>query len=328
VQFLLAHSVVRRLITVPTVLVLALLYLSLIPLLLVICLLIDLAYTKRMMACRVLLFAGLYLLSQLVGLTVALLINVLRGSDSSFLRANYWLQQHWAGALFKGASKIFNLKTDIEYPPEIESHIEGRPVILMVRHASTADSVFGSLFFGVPFKIDLRYVLKAELMLDPCLDVVGHRLPNAFIRRGGFAQQSVEQLVKLSRDVDSQQGVLIFPEGTRFTREKRESLLGKYRNDPQKLARVSQYSAVLPPRHTGVCAIGKQLPNAAWVTLGHAGVDQATSFSEFFKGALLDKTISVKLWVNDFDANAPLSEQIDDAWLELDRWVQQSTDDK
>ena len=33
-------------------------------------------------------------------------------------------------------------------------------------------------------RIRLRYVLKHELRWDPCLDIVGWRLPNAFVRRG------------------------------------------------------------------------------------------------------------------------------------------------
>jgi len=325
-QFLIANSIVRRLIMVPAVIVLACFYFVTFPLLLSVCLLIDLVYTRRLMATRVLLFLGLYLVSQVVGLIVALLLNAFRWSESIFLKANYWLQQHWAGFLFYGASRIFNLKVEIDRPAELAAHIRGRPVILMVRHASTADSLFGSLFFGVPFKVDLRYVLKAELMLDPCLDIVGHRLPNAFIRRGGFAQKSVEQLVALSEGVTENQGVLIFPEGTRFTEAKQRSLTAKYERDPEALARVQRFKKVLPPRHTGVSAIGHALPDAAWVTLGHTGVDQATSFAEFFKGALLDRTIRVKLWANQINAQTSLPEQIDDAWSELDSWVQLTTD--
>ncbi|MDC0708578.1 hypothetical protein POL68_08865 [Stigmatella sp. ncwal1] len=31
----------------------------------------------------------------------------------------------------------------------------------------------------------LKYVLKRELLWDPCLDVVGRRLPNVFVERSG-----------------------------------------------------------------------------------------------------------------------------------------------
>jgi hypothetical protein len=54
----------------------------------------------------------------------------------------------------------------------------------MLRHASIGDTLLASALVGRPHGIFwLRYVLKRELLWDPCLDVVGNRLPHVFVDR-------------------------------------------------------------------------------------------------------------------------------------------------
>ena len=59
------------------------------------------------------------------------------------------------------------------------------------------DTVLPVVFFALPTGVRLRYVLKRELLFDPCLDIVGQRLPNYFARRGaGATEQEVAGVVK------------------------------------------------------------------------------------------------------------------------------------
>ena len=61
-----------------------------------------------------------------------------------------------------------------------------------------------------------RYVLKRELLADPCLDVVGQRLPNHFLDRQ--ATDSTPELLALEElvtGIDESTVGIIFPEGTR-----------------------------------------------------------------------------------------------------------------
>jgi hypothetical protein len=57
------------------------------------------------------------------------------------------------------------------------------PVIVFLRYASVADTLLPAVFLANPNGLKLRYVLKHELLLDPCLDIVGNRLPNSFVQR-------------------------------------------------------------------------------------------------------------------------------------------------
>jgi 1-acyl-sn-glycerol-3-phosphate acyltransferase len=102
----------------------------------------------------------------------------------------------------------------------VELGIPG-PVLVLVRHTSTADTVLTAGVLANPNRLNLRYVLKNELLWDPCLDVVGRRLPNAFLTRSS-AQRSgdLDQLRRLAQDLSEDEGVLLYPEGTRYSAAK------------------------------------------------------------------------------------------------------------
>lgn len=111
------------------------------------------------------------------------------------------------------------------------------PVIVLVRHASIVDNLLSANLIARPHRIRLRYVLKRELLADPCLDVAGRRLPNYFVRRGTGEARELERVRALANGLGSDEGVLICPEGTRFTPERRARAIGRIaERDPQLAA--------------------------------------------------------------------------------------------
>jgi hypothetical protein len=54
---------------------------------------------------------------------------------------------------------------------------------MLCRHASLADSLLSAWVITSGARMNPRYVLKRELLADPCLDIVGNRLPNHFLDR-------------------------------------------------------------------------------------------------------------------------------------------------
>ena len=68
---------------------------------------------------------------------------------------------------------------------EGQEEAQSGPFLLLVRHTSLADTVLAATFLSHPNGIGLRYILKKELLWDPCLDIVGRRLPNHFVDRSG-----------------------------------------------------------------------------------------------------------------------------------------------
>ena len=81
---------------------------------------------------------------------------------------------------------------------------------------------FCPCFFGKARQEGLRYVLKQELRYLPCLDIGGHGLPNVFVDRSGSdSAKAIREVSDLIATAGSDESVLIYPEGTRFTQKTR-----------------------------------------------------------------------------------------------------------
>jgi hypothetical protein len=279
---------------------------------------------------RALGFFALYLGCEVVGVLVAALLWLATlggrlGGSRRYLDANAALQRWWTAVLFKGSVWLFSMKVELE---GLELAREG-PLLLFVRHASTADTVLAAALVANPNRLRLRYVLKRELLWDPCLDIVGRRLPNAFVdRRGGRDHGDVEAVARLARELDARSAVLIYPEGTRFAVEKLKRGIEALRD--RRLDRLpamaSGFRHVLPPRLGGPLALLQAAPGADLLLLEHTGFEGAAAFATFWRGELVGRTIRVRL--RRFTAGAiPASgraEWLFERWAEMDGWIARS----
>ena len=161
------------------------------------------------------------------------------------------------------------------------------------------DTVLPVVFFALPTGVRLRYVLKRELLFDPCLDIVGQRLPNYFARRGaGATEQEVAGVVKLLTTMPNHHGLLLYPEGTRFSESKRRAVLTRLREkqDDNALARAQGWPSLLPPRPGGLRGVLAHNPGRDLLLLAHRGFEKSASFSELFNGSWLDTTVQLHFW--------------------------------
>ena len=204
----------RRLVSVPLFFALTVVLTALSPLLLVIALLAT-PYPRTRGALPTLLFILGYLWCETIGIVTAFLIWLYYRQPADFLDANYRLQCWWANALKVIAEKLYRLKFEVIGTDALE----GSPAILLPRHASIADTIIPMVYYAIPRRVRLRYVLKRELLIDPCLDIVGNRLPNYFVDRAGQDSESARKgVAALLSDLGPNEGVLIYPEGTRYLR--------------------------------------------------------------------------------------------------------------
>ena len=279
---------------------------------------------------RAALFGGLYLGAEAIGLLLAGVIPPITGLLPARRRAkarldlNAALQRAWSGTLFRGLRSIFGLQIEVEGAEAAECG----PFVLMVRHSSAADTLLASALIANPHRIVLRYVLKKELLWDPCLDVVGQRLPNAFVARGASgssAEAQIEALRGLARGLDEHSAVLIYPEGTRFSPAKRKRAVEALRESgrPDLAARAERLRAVLPIRLKGALALLEEAEGCDVLFLEHVGLDGALGWRELLRGDLIGRRIAVRL--RRFSAEQiPQSERdvwLLDRWDEVDRWV-------
>jgi len=290
----------RRIFTVPLYFLLLGLSLVLAPLAIPLAALIDLMRRSPWVLCRTILFLLLYLACEGAGITASFFLWLAASlgrnrSAADYLWRNFALQNLWVRVLAGGAFRLFSIRLEVE---GLEDY-RGRPILLFCRHVSTADTVLPAYLVAEPQRILLRYVIKRELLLDPCLDIVGNRLPNYFVRRGsGESETEIERVKCLLRDLRPGHGVLMYPEGTRFTPSKRERILKRLaeKGDRESLRRALGLQFVLPPRLGGSLAILENNPGADAVFCAHAGLESTTSIGRLWRGGLVGSTVRVKFW--------------------------------
>ena len=207
----------------------------------------------------------------------------LGAAPTRFLERNFRLQVAWAKALLGLARAVYGLRieTDLASPGDT-------PVLVFVRHASLVDALLPTVFVSGRHGTRLRFVMKRELLLDPCLDVVGQRLPNVFVARGtGEAAREEAAIRALAQGLGPGDGIVMFPEGTRFTAAKRVRALERIAagGDAERLAFAKGLRHVLPPRSRGPLALLEVAPHADVLLLAHHGLEGTSHAAAVLRGA-------------------------------------------
>ena len=170
----------RRLRTVPAVVAGFVLVTALLPVLVVALLAYDavraLRGRGRFSAVRLLLFGWVYLAVETAGLTAMLLFWLASGFGRArrlYVTLTYALQGWWAAALFGAMRLLFRVGLEVEGD---EANAPG-PMVLMMRHASLADTLLPTVLVLRRHKIRLRYVLKRRTAVGPGTRRGGQRAP-------------------------------------------------------------------------------------------------------------------------------------------------------
>jgi len=241
-------------------------------------------------------------------------------SRARFLDWNFALQRWWADALCRGAQRIFRVRIEVEGADELRDG----PIIVFVRHASVADTLLPAVFIANPNGLRLRYVLKRELLLDPCLDIVGNRLPNSFVRRSSGDGYRVLELMK---DLGPRDGVIIYPEGTRFSKHKRAAIIEQLerKGEAYLTEKARMLKNVLPPRLGGPLTLLDQNRSADVVFCAHFGFDGVVDLRDFLRGSLVGRAVKVRFWRTPFESIPKTrDERMDwlfENWMRVDEWV-------
>lgn len=326
------QTVGRRARTVPLLFAAFVLVTVLLPVLLLAALLIDLvrrvARGVPFVGVRLVATLWCFLVLDVLGLTAFLLLWVAAGFGrrAEWQIARVWtLEGRWASAIFGTVRRLFGMTLAVEGDEAIVTRPPA-PVLVLIRHASIVDNLLPANLITRPHGVLLRYVLKRELLMEPCIDVAGKRLPNRFVRRDSGDPKELEGVVALAQDLGPRDGVLIYPEGTRFTPERRDRGLARIaESDPTRAERLAGLEHLLPPRTGGPTALLGAMPGVDVLVCAHHGFDGLRLVSDIWKGGLVGTRISVRF------TRIPRAEIPDDAegqvrwldgvWLEMDRWV-------
>lgn len=319
---MLGNTLTRRLITVPAVLILFAVTTLTLPVAIAVALFVDVwrwvRRRRRWMTLRMLAFFWSYLAGEVwavLSLGVLALVGRERSMESTFV-----LQQAWATWNLNLVRTLIQLDISVTGS---ESIAPG-PVVVLSRHCSLIDTLLPAALITREAGIRLRYVLKKELLIDPALDIAGNRLPNFFVDRGSSGSERERAAIRaLASDLPEDEGILIYPEGTRFSEAKRRRLLEKSREgDP-----VRSLHHLLPPRPGGTLAI-LDVSDADILVLGHTGLEGFATVKEIWGGNLVGSTVRVSFRRIPFGSipadRAGRLNWLRGVWEDLDTWVGQS----
>jgi 1-acyl-sn-glycerol-3-phosphate acyltransferase len=314
--------IARRLVSIPALYLLALAFVVLLPLWLPLALVWDLFTGPRRLAhTRLLAFGLWWSWLEAIGLTVGgwLFVTGRAANPDPHFRLQRW----WANGLVVGLRRTCRLTLE---PRNTEVLTPG-PVIVLPRHASLADALLSAWFVTQP-RLRPHYVLKRELLVDPCLDVAGNRLPNHFLDRGAAdAKPELDAIRAMAEGVrDADECAVIFPEGTRANPEKRAKAMARLaERNPERAARLAPLAHLNPPRPAGTLAVLDGAPDADVVVMAHAGFEGLDTFGGILRAipgaapVLVDCLRIPRSEVpTDDDARVVW---LDDQWLALDQRV-------
>ena len=322
----------RRLVTIPRhVLGLVVVTITL-PLLLVVALIFDAARwvgrRRPFMASRLVLLLWVYLLFGVLGVVAFGLSWLFTGFGvrrDALLAAAYRVQTTWASWLFRVGLALFRLSFEVTG----DDSSEPGPIIVLMNHASLLDVVLPITVIAGPHRMRLRYLLKRELLTDPAIDIGGLRLPNYFVDRRAATLGESGAIRQLASGIGERDGVLIYPEGTRFSESKLVRALKRLeKSDPEHLEAAKKLRHVLPPRPAGTLSALDGAPEADVVFAAHVGLSGLAEVSDFWSGAAIGRNVKMGLW------RVPRSSIPDDRkgrldwlveqWQRVDDWVEEA----
>lgn len=318
-------ALLRRALTVPAVTLGFLLAAALLPVALPLALVSDVlrGAGRTLPSTRLAAFLTSYLFTETVGLAQLLAVYLrCLGRRAALERATWPVQRRFVAMHLFFARAIYRLRFEVDGDELARSG----PLLVFIRHSSIVDTLIPGAFLANRHLLELRYVLKKELLVDPCLDIAGHWLPNHFVSRDGSdSAKEIDAVRALKQGLGPSQGVLLYPEGTRFSPAKRQRALERLKDDPAAHARASRLTHLLPMRTGGALALLDAPPACDVLFVGHSGLEGFSSFRDIWSGQLVGRTVSIRFWRERADAVPATADErlawLHRHWERLDAWL-------
>jgi len=220
----------------------------------------------------------------------------------------------------------------------------GRPLIVLCRHAGPGDSLLLIHYLLSVCERRPRVVMKATLQLDPSVDVMANRVPNAFLHLGKSKSRSetnrglrtgaadtrlTEQIRRLAVGLDARGALALFPEGGNWTpyRWRRAIDRLRRRGRPDLADRAAAMPNLLPPHPNGALAAIAACPQADVIFVAHTGLDRLVSVRDVWRSLRADLELRARWWrvpAANVPRSAAREAQITwlyDWWQRIDAWI-------
>ncbi|QXJ22665.1 1-acyl-sn-glycerol-3-phosphate acyltransferase [Actinomadura graeca] len=234
---------------------------------------------------------------------------------------HYDIIRRYVAGLYSCAERRLGL--DVRVDGTWDGPSEDRPLIVLSRHAGPGDALLLVHHLLSDYRRRPRVVMKAMLQFDPCIDIVGNRLPNAFVVPGG----GTAGIERLATGLGPRDALVIFPEGGNFTPARRRRAIRHLarRRRLDEAARAARMRHVMPPRSGGVLAALAAAPGADVVFVAHVGLDHITTAAEVWRRIPLADPVRAHWWrIPAEDVPRGAGAQVDwlyTQWQKADAWI-------
>ncbi len=130
---------------------------------------------------------------------------------------------------------------------------------------------------------------------------------------------------RLGTGLTENDGLLIFPEGTRFTKERQQRALASLqKRNPRFHRHVAGLRHLMPPHPGGALAL-LEASSADVVLVAHHGFDGFARVKDIWAGGMVGRLVTVRLTRVPFseipDGRGHRTEWLFKVWQEMDDWI-------
>ena len=246
----------------------------------------------------------------------------------AFRRRHFALLRWFVHGLSSRARELL----DIRVAPDTSSEAAAAmyrdgPLLFFSRHAGPGDTVLLIDLVMTTYDRLPSVVFKESLALDPCVDLLGHRLPHAALNTA-----DPEDCQRRIREVSSKLGprgvLVLFPEGGNLTAQRRRASIAKlWRKGRRREASAGEeLTHVLPPHPAGALAALQGDPDCDVIFGAHTGLGLAAFPRELWDDTPIGRTLTTRIWrVPAAERPRDPDEQVQwlyDWWGRLDEWLE------
>ena len=323
----------RRIVSIPAVFLAFVLYLALLPLLVPAALVIGALRRDRWAFARTFAMIGVYLSSEVVGLTIALAMWLASGPwlgcavPASAAAAGTSRFSDGGPELSSGASGAALLRVEVEQWP---SGIGDRQLLVFLRHASVLDTLLAASLIANPLRMHLLYVFKRE-SVGP-LPRRGRRSPRLSLRapRRGRERARGAHPARTRHRATPLRGRDHLPRGNALDAGEAQARAGaNIEIGTSAYWRWRRGSSDCCHRASGgPFALLDGAPASDVIFIGHEGFEGNLRPRDIVRGSIVGKTIRVTGWKVDAGDNlrAHRGERVEwlyDNWTEMDAWLRE-----
>jgi 1-acyl-sn-glycerol-3-phosphate acyltransferase len=250
-------------------------------------------------------------------------------STRRFQHLHYRLLRWFVHGFAQRWLALLEIDVAADEPPDALRAMEAdRPLLFFSRHAGPGDTILLIDRLLTRFDRLPSIVFKQSVAIDPCVDLIAHRLPHAVLDTAD-REECEARIEEVAAGLGDRGVLLLFPEGGNFTAERRHRAIRKlWRTGRRREAvKADQMSHVLPPRPSGALAALRGNPEADVIFAAHSGLGLAAFPREIWHAAPLRMTFTTHMWLSPA-AQRPLDPDAQVHWLyawweRVDGWIEE-----